>query len=513
MSSINLEIEIVKPDVNISLIEIPQNEITFDFIDVLKLGETSTTAYRGDRGKIAYDHTLRTDNPHNVNIASLGALRENFSTLAEKLDISDNDLLAIWDNTTNTNKKIPFSVLMLSQFDKVIKTQEQFNDLIRYPNWDNAENVALIGEFVINYIGTPLEMQYGLLVPPQVKSIVGFRNAKITVNYVYSPNIYDEVGGLYRKAEFRDNPLVVQDLEVVSHTITDENDYAGGVCFAYLDNLINCKAVVSRGTNLAESPCVGFLGCNTLYNCSIDRLSGFTDYSVWGYGGCKNIINCKLICSDMAIGFSNCDNITSCEIDTDGLVCFGGAKNISNCTIRGNIIPFLQCSNISNCYIDVSLGKFSALAGNNQYNTAFILCTNISDIVLTTTSTLRGVGYAGCKNISNSITLVKSTDGVGDIEEISKVAFGCYVNCEQLTNCVGDIGVLDYSIPQSKIGFYVFSDIQNASNCTSEDLHHYFPDISYNNTIYKVWNELKECRGIDIDSCSNAITDITSLNS
>lgn len=39
----------------------------------LALGETSSTAYRGDRGKVAYDHTTRTDNPHKVTAAQVGA--------------------------------------------------------------------------------------------------------------------------------------------------------------------------------------------------------------------------------------------------------------------------------------------------------------------------------------------------------------------------------------------------------------------------------------------------------
>lgn len=38
----------------------------------LALGETSSTAYRGDRGKIAYDHTLNTSNPHNVTKSQVG---------------------------------------------------------------------------------------------------------------------------------------------------------------------------------------------------------------------------------------------------------------------------------------------------------------------------------------------------------------------------------------------------------------------------------------------------------
>jgi hypothetical protein len=43
----------------------------------LALGETSSSAYRGDRGKIAYDHTARTDNPHNVTPSQIGAAEED----------------------------------------------------------------------------------------------------------------------------------------------------------------------------------------------------------------------------------------------------------------------------------------------------------------------------------------------------------------------------------------------------------------------------------------------------
>lgn len=38
----------------------------------LALGETASTAYRGDWGKIAYDHTLNTNNPHSVTKAQVG---------------------------------------------------------------------------------------------------------------------------------------------------------------------------------------------------------------------------------------------------------------------------------------------------------------------------------------------------------------------------------------------------------------------------------------------------------
>lgn len=56
----------------------------------LALGETSTTAYRGDRGKIAYDHSqLTTGNPHNVTKSDVG------------LGSVENTALSTWAGTTN----------------------------------------------------------------------------------------------------------------------------------------------------------------------------------------------------------------------------------------------------------------------------------------------------------------------------------------------------------------------------------------------------------------------------
>lgn len=46
-----------------------------DYVQIgesLVIGETIDTAYRGDRGAITYEHTLRTDNPHSVNKAQVG---------------------------------------------------------------------------------------------------------------------------------------------------------------------------------------------------------------------------------------------------------------------------------------------------------------------------------------------------------------------------------------------------------------------------------------------------------
>lgn len=50
--------------------KVPESQLPT--ISSLELGETSSTAYRGDRGKIAYDHSLSTENPHGVTKAQVG---------------------------------------------------------------------------------------------------------------------------------------------------------------------------------------------------------------------------------------------------------------------------------------------------------------------------------------------------------------------------------------------------------------------------------------------------------
>lgn len=48
----------------------------------LALGETSATAYRGDRGKIAYDHSQATGNPHGTTIANISGLQSALDSKA-----------------------------------------------------------------------------------------------------------------------------------------------------------------------------------------------------------------------------------------------------------------------------------------------------------------------------------------------------------------------------------------------------------------------------------------------
>lgn len=55
----------------------------------LALGETSTTAFAGDKGKTAYDHSKESGNPHGTTAEDVGALPTDSSGMLKKLNASD----------------------------------------------------------------------------------------------------------------------------------------------------------------------------------------------------------------------------------------------------------------------------------------------------------------------------------------------------------------------------------------------------------------------------------------
>ena len=72
--------------------------------ETLVLGETLDTAYRGDRGKVAYDHTLLTDNPHQVNKTQVGLSNvDNTSDLSKPISTATQTALNGKANTTHTH--------------------------------------------------------------------------------------------------------------------------------------------------------------------------------------------------------------------------------------------------------------------------------------------------------------------------------------------------------------------------------------------------------------------------
>ena len=82
----------------------------------LALGDTSTTAYRGDRGKTAYNHSQATGNPHNLPAASTSAdgylTSTDWNTFNGKLGLADVRYVFLNDSTTTqTTYTVPASAV------------------------------------------------------------------------------------------------------------------------------------------------------------------------------------------------------------------------------------------------------------------------------------------------------------------------------------------------------------------------------------------------------------------
>lgn len=83
----------------------------------LALGETSSTAYRGDRGKTAYDHSQTTGNPHGTTKSDVGLANVDNTSDANKpvstpqqtaLDLKANAAQAAWTAATMVNSWVDF---------------------------------------------------------------------------------------------------------------------------------------------------------------------------------------------------------------------------------------------------------------------------------------------------------------------------------------------------------------------------------------------------------------------
>ena len=80
----------------------------------LTLGETSATAYRGDRGKIGYDHSLILGNPHNTSASQIpstsGTVQNDLNLISSQI----NYISAISDNSSQDIEDIKSDIVYLS---------------------------------------------------------------------------------------------------------------------------------------------------------------------------------------------------------------------------------------------------------------------------------------------------------------------------------------------------------------------------------------------------------------
>lgn len=107
----------------------------------LELGESETTAYRGDRGRIAYDHTLLVNNPHGVNKAQVGLSEvDNTSDSDKPVSTAQQDALNLKANMVHTHAQTDVTGLTAALAGKAdlgslapVATSGDYNDLVNTP--------------------------------------------------------------------------------------------------------------------------------------------------------------------------------------------------------------------------------------------------------------------------------------------------------------------------------------------------------------------------------------------
>ena len=122
----------------------------------LALGETSSTAYRGDNGKIAYDHSQATGNPHSTTKADIGLgnvdntsdLNKPISNATQNaLNSKENSSNKVTDFTSPNNTTFPTTQAIINENKKATITVELINLLTTSfyaPNALRINSTALI---------------------------------------------------------------------------------------------------------------------------------------------------------------------------------------------------------------------------------------------------------------------------------------------------------------------------------------------------------------------------------
>lgn len=193
----------------------------------LQLGETSSTAYRGDRGKSAYDHSqLTSGNPHNVTKADVGLgnvdntadLDKPISTAMQtalngKVDVESGKGLSTNDYTTAEKEKLNgveagaeenvIETIMVNGSAQTV-TNKAVNLLLTKENvgLGNVDNTSDLDKPISTATQTALNGKQDVIQVSELPTLTADINGKI-YQYVGSDETTYKTGHFYKAIYFR----------------------------------------------------------------------------------------------------------------------------------------------------------------------------------------------------------------------------------------------------------------------------------------------------------------------
>jgi len=248
-------------------------------------------------------------------------------------------------------------------FDQVIRTQQEFNELVSNSNWLGAVSVAFIGEFTFEsaLIPNPAAAN-GIEIPATVKQIKGFNGAKVTV----------KAGGYQTKGLYysTNNPNVPNSDYSITDLTIEQTGNGNSYGFSNCTNLVNCVGI---GVGGSGDSC-GFHKCTKLINCLGTGVIRGTGYSR-GFYQCTDLVNCTgtgttPMSYGAGYGFYECENLMNCRGSGVGPNGWGfyNCREISNC-VEGKTQSTSQVF-ANNCSFVNSYGNGTKfLADNGIYRT------------------------------------------------------------------------------------------------------------------------------------------------
>ena len=441
---------------------------------LLALGELSTNAYRGDRGKIAYDHSQVAHAPSTAeqNVNSDWNAVSGDAQILNKPTIPAAQVQTNWNAVSgmgvllNKPASLPANGGNADTLDSLHASAfARFNTA--FTTWDNiASNTPPVHVHVLDATGVlynkDLFMYLDVNNSDTAPKVFVLQPGTYSINDIIDCSTHNLVGiiGLSKhdtiiEIECNEALTNLKFLENVTLKITAA--FTGTFLVSAADSAGSYVKSVSVACDDIVNDCFdvfAFQGFNSVENIDIKDVTGACN-------DCKNVSNVRVVNSTVTTAtealslFYSCVNLSNINIThNDFNTMFSKCDNITNVIINlasyENSQGFNNCTNLSNCNIT---GAYIAVMG----------CTVVSNVIIAGATT----GIQESTIITNCKTDNCTSYGFSDSEKLTNclaanTVLTGYDRCRGMLNNKADLNTTNYNSCNADLGgLFTVADTPN----------------------------------------------------